>query len=381
MSEQEDKQKELARRLQQMVSVTKFEDKDNEQRKLASQFMEMMNVTKETDADMKKKELARQFAEMMEQTKSFDVEREELQKAGETAISNAFKKMIDLSYQLEHENEKAADFEREEKFAAFKHPPGVNIEDFPTIGDKFFHLLVSKLPPRIRKFPRAFRRNPKAVTKYFLAMIVGRILAITLYVLAAFIPAIPVPDSVTGVVGRAPSFLGGALSSMRGFVTEFSPQAVMTTVTNIPTDINKILQKIGEFFQYYGRRTAGFTVRAIRNPKLAFEDCCSFFKRNASLLLRILKGACGVAFSLAMIKLSMIFLLPLFGGIAITVLGFKISIILIVVVRMAVSTISEVIGNLIGGKLLRFFKNLRKHPEKVSDLIKDMLNEGEKNIK
>jgi len=368
MSEQEDKQVELAKKFRHMMQVTKVEDHDNDQRRLAHQFMEMMDVTRRTDSDMKQKELARQFAEMMEQTRSFDSERDRLQQAGATAISDAFARMMTLTHTLEKENEKQ-----------FEFPPDVSIEHFPSAGDKLFHKLVNKLPKRVQRFPKAFRRNPRAVIKYFLAMVVGRILAITLYVIAAFIPALPIPESVAGAVGRAPAFLGGALGTMRGAVLEFSPQAVMATATSIPSDINKLLQKVGEFFQYYGRRAGRFCVMAVKHPRLAFGETKSFCKCKAPLFLRLGKGACGVAFSFCAIKLAMVFLLPLFGGIAITVLGFKISIILIVVVRMAISTISEVVGKILGGKVVRYCKEVYKNPEILWSAVRQNMDQWMEN--
>ena len=211
--------------------------------------------------------------------------------------------------------------------------------------------------------------------KYFFAMIIGRILAITLYVVAAFIPALPIPESVTGAVGKAPAFLGGALGTMRGAVMEFSMQSVTATVTSIPTDINKLLQKVGEFFQYYGRRAGKFFMLAVKHPKIAFGETKLFCKHKAPLFLRLGKGACGVAFSFLVIKLTMIFLLPLFGGIAITVLGFKISIILIVVVRMAVSTGSEVIGRILGGKMVKYCKEVYKNPEILWSAVRQNMDQ------
>ena len=368
MSEQEEKQAELAKNFQKMIHTTKTDDQDNHQRQLANNFLQMMAETKKIDEDDKRRDVARQFAEMMEQSRTFDSEREKLEEASRTAISDAFTRMIKLTQKLEQENK-----------SQFEFPPDVNIEHFPSTGDKFFHHLIKKLPPRLRRFPRAFRRNPRAVLKYFFAMVIGRILAITLYVIAAFIPALPIPDSVAGIGGKIPNVFGNALGAMRGFVTDFSAQSVMATVTNIPTDINKLLQKIGEFFQYYGRRTANFSKKIFRCPGEAWKDICDFFKRNAPLLLRLLKGAVGVAFSFLAIKLAMVFLLPLFGGIAITILGFKISIILIVVVRMAVSTCSECVGKLLGGKCLRVCKKIYHQPEILWDKVVENAEQWKKN--
>lgn len=368
MSEQEEKQLEMARRLQQMMSVTRRDDQDANQRRLASQFMQMMDTTRKVESDARQKEWAEQFAKMMNQTRSFDSERERMQKAGETAISDAFARMMAVTYKLEQEGKNQ-----------FEFPPEVDINHFPSTGDKFFHSMTKKLPKRVQRFPQAFRRNPRAVIKYFLAMIVGRVLAITLYVVAAFIPALPIPESVTGVVGRAPAALGTALGSMRGAVVEFSPQAVIATATSIPTDVNKLLQKVGEFFQYYGRRAGIFFVKGVRHPRWAAKEIWTFLHQKGPLLLRILKGTCGVAFSFFVIKLAMVFLLPLFGGIAITVLGFKISIILVVVVRMAVSSGSEIVGNLLGKKFIAYAKAVYNDPEILWSLIRQNMNEWMKN--
>ena len=362
-----DKQ-DLAKNFQRMMHATKAADNDTHQQQTAKRLLQMIETTKKIDSDEKQKALARNFAEMMQQTRSFDSERDRLEKAGEAAISDAFQKMIHLSHKLEEENKLKIEF-----------PPDVGIEKFPSAGDKLFMTLVNKLPKRIRRFPQAFRRNPKAVIKFFLAMIIGRVLAITLYVIAAFIPALPIPESVAGTVGKAPAFLGGALGSLRGAVAEFSPQAIMATVTSIPTDINKLLQKLGEFIQYYAQRAGKFLWLMIRHPQIAFREICKFCHGHAQLFLRMGKGAVGVIISFIAIKLAMVFLLPLFGGIAITVLGFKISIILIVVVRMAVSTLSEVAGKLIGGKCIRFCKDVYRDPEILWGKVRQNMDDWMKN--
>ena len=368
MSEQEDKQLEMARRLQQMLKVTKRNEQDDNQRKLASQFMQMMETTRKIESDAKQKELAAQFAAMIEKTRSFDSEKDRLQKAGETAISDAFARMMHITHRLEEENK-----------TKFEIPTNVDINDFPSAGDKFFQALIKKLPKRIQRFPSAFRRNPRAVIKYFLAMIVGRVLAITLYVIAAFIPALPLPESVAGIVGKSPNVLGSALNTMRGAVVEFSPQAIMAFVAAIPTDINKLLQKVGEFFQYYGRRAGLFLCKAIRHPKWAAHEIWAFFHQKGPLLLRLGKGAMGVAFSFFVIKMAMIFLLPLFGGIAITVLGFKVSIILVVLVKMAISTGSEVLGRVLGQKFIVMTKYLYNHPEEIVKISRILMGEWMQN--
>ena len=318
MAESKDHQKELENSLQRMMQTTRLND----------------NLQK-----------------MMNTTRSFDEELEFRKKQSEEAISEAFAKMINLTQSLEYENEI-----RIKKAAARSQRAATNIES-NDLALKF----INKLPPKYRNLPHAFRRNPQLVFKYFLGMILGRVLAILLYIVAAFIPAIPVPESISGWVGKPLKALGSAVVSMRGFAAD--PSMLVNVVTNIPTDINKLLQKIGEFFQFYGRRAWAFIVRAVRNPRLAYEDLASWSRKNAKFFSRLCRSAVTLTFSFIMIKLAMIFLLPLFGGIALTVLGLKVSVLMFVIVRMIFDKVGEFIGTKVFTKistLYKFYKAVRQ---------------------
>ena len=156
---------------------------------------------------------------------------------------------------------------------------------------------------------------------------------------------------------------------------------LMATVTSIPTDINKILQKVGEFFTFYAKRAAAFAVKAIRHPKLAFEDVRKSIRQKAPLFIRLTRAAVSVAFSFILIKLAMIFLLPLFGGIALTVLGIKVSIILFVIARMIADKVGELIGKYVfkgGLKLFSVAKTIRESQitKVIGDYLKEWLNQA-----
>ena len=211
-------------------------------------------------------------------------------------------------------------------------------------------------------------------------MILGRVLAIVLYVLMAFIPALPIPDAVANL-NKPPAIFGAAFSSMRNFVTDFNPQMIVATVTSIPTDINKIIQKVGEFFTFYAKRATNFVVKAIRHPKLAFEDTRRYIRSKAPMFIRLARAAVSVAFSFLLIKLAMIFLLPLFGGIALTVLGIKVSIILFVIARMIADKIGELIGKYVfngGLKLFNVAKRIREAQiiKAIGDYLREWLNQS-----
>lgn len=341
----DDKQKhcDLQKNFQQMIRTTKQSD-------LERALQHMMQATRSND-------LRNALEKMIKVTHSFDQEVEARQKEQEKNIADAFQKMIRLSRSLELNNEEQ--LVREDERAQSK--------------EKKIDKVKRKVPRRIRSFPAAFKRNPKAVIKYFIGMVMGRLLAIVLYVLMALIPALPIPDAVANM-SKPPAIFGTAFSSMRNFVTDFNPQMIIATVTSIPTDINKLIQKIGEFFTFYAKRAGVFIFKAVRQPRRAFEDVRKFFRGKAQMLVRLSRATVSVAVSFVMIKLAMIFLLPLFGGIAVTILGIKVSIILFVIARMIVDKIGELLG-------IYLFNNVRKIREVplakvISDYLREWLNQA-----
>ena len=345
-----DKQTDLQKNLQQMIRTTKQSD-------LERALQKMMQTTKSND-------LKNAFEKMIHVTRSFDQEVEVRQKESEKNIADAFQKMMRLSRSLEIENEEQ--LAREEAEAKR--------------NEKKIDKVKRKVPRRIRSFPAAFRRNPKAVIKYFLGMILGRVLAIVLYVVMAFIPALPIPDALANM-SKPPAIFSSAFSSMRSFVTDFNPQMIMTTISNIPTDINKLIQKVGEFFTFYAKRTGNFLVKAVRHPRLAFNDVRKTIRQKAPLFIRLARAAVSVVFSFLLIKLAMIFLLPLFGGIALTVLGIKVSIILFVIARMIADKVGELIGKYVfkgGVKFVSIARTIREGQvtKVIGDYLKEWLNQS-----
>ena len=357
MDDKDKKPCDLQKNLQQMIRQTKQSD-------LERALQRMMQTTRSED-------LRNAFEKMIQVTRSFDQEIEERQKEQEKNIADAFQRMIRLSHELEHDSEE--EIVRED----IREGPD-DKKNLP--HEKKIDKVKKKVPRRIRSFPAAFKRNPKAVIKYFLGIAFGRILAILLYVLMAFIPALPIPDAVANM-SKPPAIFGEAFRSMRGFVTEFNPQMIIATVTSIPTDINKLVQKGGEFFTFYAKRAGAFAVKAIRHPKLAFDDMRKIVRSKAPLFIRLARATVSVAFSFLLIKLAMIFLLPLFGGIALTVLGIKVSIILFVIARMIADKVGELIGKYIfngGLKLYNVAKELRESQviKAISDLLRALLAES-----
>ena len=287
--------------------------------------------------------------QMMRTSRSFDEEFALKTAQSEKAIADAFRKIIDRTYVLEKKNERAI-------------RTGIRIQKLQSKNSKLNRSLsgklINKLPSKYRNLPLAFRRNPRLVIKYFLGMLLGRLLAILLYLLAALIPAIPLPENIQGLVGKPIKAAGSLVGGVRGVLMD--PAVIASTLSNIPTDINKLLQKIGEFFQFYGKRVWAFVLRAVLHPKLAYEDMKAWSRANVRFFVRLCRSAVAVMCSLVMIKLAMLFLLPLFGGVVITIMGLKISILLIVIVRMIFDKIGEFIGTKAFSKLSRKWRHLNE---------------------
>ena len=361
MADDDKKPCDLQANLRQMMQTTKKSD-------LERALQKMMQTTRSND-------LQNAFRKMIHVTRSLDQQIEEQQKAHEKNLADAFQKMIRVTHSLEHDSEN--------ELVQYEHAepsPTVDEQKKSASPERKLDKVKKKVPRRIRSFPAAFRRNPKAVIKYFLGLVLGRVLAIVLYVLMALIPALPIPDAVANM-SKPPAIFGTAFNSMRTFFTDLSPQTIIATVTNIPTDINKILQKIGEFFTYYAKRAGAFLVRAIRHPKLAFRDVRRTIRQKMPLVIRLARGAFSVLFSFLLIKLAMIFLLPLFGGIALTVLGIKVSIILFVVARMIADKVGELIGKYVFNgsiKCVNIAKTIREAQvvKAVGDYLKEWLNQA-----
>lgn len=298
------------------------------------------------------------FQQMLKTTRSFDEELEHAKAQSRKAISDAFTKMINLSYELEKSSRRAMKKAANEEVitkAKQQHRSDVTYyEDYSNLTRK----LIKCLPSKYRHLPHAFKRNPRVVIKYFLGMLLGRVLAIILYIIAAFIPAIPVPESVQGWIGKPIRAVGSMVVSARGFISD--PSMIVAMVASIPTDINKLLQKIGEFFQFYGKRAWAFLVKAVRHPKLAYADLSKWSRNHGRFFVRLCRSALALTCSFIMIKLAMIFLLPLFGGVALTIMGLKVSILMFVVVRMIVDKVGELIGTRVFGKLNTIVQNRSK---------------------
>ena len=182
-----------------------------------------------------------------------------------------------------------------------------------------------KIPARFRRLPQAFRRNPKLVTKYFVSILLWRIL---IYLAAIFILSIVAPRSIAAV-------------------RKIHPRAIIKLAKSIPTDIEKFLPKIGEIFLYYGRRFIDFTSLTIHNPGLALEVFLHFFRTNGTMISRMTRNATTFFVSFLLVKVAMIFIMPILSGVMLTVAGIRISMLLIFLTKFALNKIGNILGKII----------------------------------
>lgn len=285
-------------------------------------------------AEPKTANLADAFQSMIAVTKKVD---EENKRRSEEAIASAFQKMIDLSARIEEKNQRikeAAQREYEERTKV--------------CDNKAVNRVLKKAPAKYRRLPKVFKKNPRLVIKYFAGILLGRTLAIVIYMVAMLIPALPLPENIAAWVGKPVRAIGGMFVSFRSATIDLD--LIIRLVTTIPTDVNRLLQKLGELISYYGKQSIRFFVLMFQHPKLALQRVIEYCRSHGNLMFRIGRGTLMLIFSLLLIKAAMIFFLPLLGGIALTVVGVKVSLLIFCVVRM----ISDQFGKFLGKKLYRF---------------------------
>ena len=279
-------------------------------------------------------DLAASFQNMMQVTQ--EVDRENKRRA-EEAIANAFQKMIDLSAKIEKQNQQIQEAARREYE-----------ERTRVCNNKVANRILKKAPAKYRRLPKVFKKNPKLVLKYFGGILFGRMLAIVIYIVAMLIPALPLPENIVAWVGKPVRAIGGMFVTFRA--TTFDLEMIMRIITTIPTDINRLLQQLGEGIAYYGREFARFIALLFQHPKLAIRRMIEYCKSHKNMMFRIGRGTVMLIFSFMLIKAAMIFFLPLLGGIALTVVGVKVSMLIFLIVRM----ISDKFGQFLGRRLYRY---------------------------
>lgn len=189
-----------------------------------------------------------------------------------------------------------------------------------------------KIPARFRRLPSAFRKNPKLVSRYFLSMILWRII---IYLVAILILSLVAPRSIAAV-------------------RKINPRTVIKLIRSIPSDIEKFLPKLGEIFLYYGKSFIEFAALTIRNPGLALEVCLHFFRTNIPMISRLTRNATTFLFSFLLVKIAMIFIMPILSGVAMTVAGVRISMLLIFTAKFALNKLGQILGKM----LHRLAKNM-----------------------
>lgn len=214
-----------------------------------------------------------------------------------------------------------------------------------------------KIPVRFRRLPKAFQRNPKLVTKFFLSILFRRIITIVFYISAILILSFIAPRTVAMLIKNP--------TKIFSLMQKVSLTTIVKLAREMPSDISKFLNHFSEFFHRYGKRFLKFNLLLIRDPFAAIDSMSRFCQENVKLLSRIGKSASAFLFSLLLVKFAMIFIVPLISGVAVTIAGIRLSMILI----FAVKFVFDKIGNVIGKLLYRLAKSTFAKKEINSEIV------------
>ena len=202
---------------------------------------------------------------------------------------------------------------------------------------------------KIRRFWQIARRKPRFLLGYLMRSLIFRAIVMTIYFL--FFTLLPL-TSVTEIVnGRVVGFLRDLPVRMQGF----SFDAMITFMRTVPTDINRILANFSTLLSTRGKWLwAG--IKSLWPPKQAKAKVSEFVSQHLRQVRWITRAILAFILSLIMLKLILLFVVPLLGLSAITILGVNIGVFALVILQWIVTALSKFLSRILQGQVLRWYK-------------------------
>lgn len=202
---------------------------------------------------------------------------------------------------------------------------------------------------KIRRFWRIVRRKPRFLFGYLMRSLIFRAIVMTIYFL--FFTLLPLTSVTELVNGRAVSFLRDLPVRIQGF----SFDAVVAFVRTVPTDINRILANFSTLLSTRGKWLwAG--IKSLWPPKQAKAKIGEFVSNHLRQVRWITRAILAFMLSLAMLKLILLFVVPLLGLSAVTILGVNIGVFALVILQWIVTALSKFLSRILQGQVLRWYK-------------------------
>lgn len=220
-----------------------------------------------------------------------------------------------------------------------------------------------------RKY-RLAKRHPLFLMRYLLFTLVFRMAGFLVYLLAALLPALPLPDLMNyrmtdflRQVQKLTLDVGSLRSVFQDMFTRvrlgFTLENIMRLVASLPMELKKLLERLLEAFRI--QRTAWIAfLHSLWPPRQALHRLRLFLKRHYRNIRRVTRAVLTFLLTIAILKVIFLFVIPLILSVGfLSFLGFDIMVLLVALGHLLASVLSNFLGKRINKKLHQVWMALR----------------------
>ena len=213
------------------------------------------------------------------------------------------------------------------------------------------HSTADYVKAKIRRLWKIARRKPRFLFSYLMRFLIFRAIVMTIYFL--FFTLFPLTSLTEVMNGRVVGYIRDLPVKIQGF----SLETFITFMRTVPTDINRILANFSAMLSTRGKWLwAG--IKSLWPPGEAKKKIGEFMSKHLRQVRWITRAILAFILSLLMLKLILLFVVPLLGLGAVTVMGINIGVFALVVVQWIVTALSKFLSRVLQGQVLRWYEQI-----------------------
>lgn len=225
---------------------------------------------------------------------------------------------------------------------------------------------------KIRRFWQIAKRRPQFLFKYLMRSLIFRAIVMSLYFL--FFTLLPISSFTELWNGRALGFIRDipvkiqglqpdmALAFLKDLPTRFQAvqfDTMLRSVRALPTDISRVLANLSTVLSTRGK-WLWEGIKSLWPPAQAKAKIAKFTSEHLRQVRWITRAILSFILSLALLKLILIFIVPLLGLSALTILGLNIGVVVLFALQAAVTALSRFLSRVLQGKVLAWYKQINE---------------------
>ena len=223
---------------------------------------------------------------------------------------------------------------------------------------------------KIRLFYKIARRKPLFLCKYLMRSLIVRAIVMSLYFLFfTLLPVSSITEILNGRIGNVirdipVKIQGLQFDTVLAFVKDIPSRiqavqldSVTRAVRALPTDINRVLANISTVISTRGK-WLWEGIKSCWPPSRAKEKFADFAKKHLKQVKWITRAVLSFLLTMVFLKLLIIFIVPLLGLSALTILGIDLGVLVLLALQMAVTALSRFLGRILQGKFLAWYKRV-----------------------